>query len=164
MKTKFGPDFNCNSKRILVYIANFVNNSKKVVIRCLIKKVKNGNKRSSNFIFINLSFFRNCRYGKCENIKNGMDFICHCDLVKQNFIIKVPFMFWLRTWLVCSVPYCKAKCVWQIPGAYKLGLEWPPGAYKFFLKTLMLADKFPAYYFIFLDLYYCGIKINIWKI
>lgn len=24
---------------------------------------------------------RNCRYGKCENVKNGTDFVCHCDPV-----------------------------------------------------------------------------------
>jgi hypothetical protein len=24
---------------------------------------------------------RNCRYGKCEQIKNGTDFVCHCDEV-----------------------------------------------------------------------------------
>lgn len=26
---------------------------------------------------------RNCRYGKCENIKNGNDYVCHCDLVSK---------------------------------------------------------------------------------
>ena len=24
---------------------------------------------------------RNCRYGKCEQIKNGTDYVCHCDMV-----------------------------------------------------------------------------------
>ncbi len=24
---------------------------------------------------------RNCRYGKCEQIKNGTDYVCHCDEV-----------------------------------------------------------------------------------
>ena len=26
---------------------------------------------------------RNCRYGKCEQIKNGTDFACHCDDVSR---------------------------------------------------------------------------------
>lgn len=25
---------------------------------------------------------RNCRYGKCEQTKNGTDYVCHCDQVK----------------------------------------------------------------------------------
>ena len=28
---------------------------------------------------------RNCRYGKCENVKNGTDYVCHCDLVSDLF-------------------------------------------------------------------------------
>ena len=27
---------------------------------------------------------RNCRYGKCEQIKNGTDFSCHCDEVNSK--------------------------------------------------------------------------------
>ncbi len=31
---------------------------------------------------------RNCRYGKCEQIKNGTDFVCHCDEVISKEFIK----------------------------------------------------------------------------
>lgn len=28
---------------------------------------------------------RNCRYGRCEQIRNGTDFICHCNNVIAAF-------------------------------------------------------------------------------
>ncbi len=27
---------------------------------------------------------RVCRYGKCEVINDGTDFLCHCDMVRKN--------------------------------------------------------------------------------
>ncbi len=34
---------------------------------------------------------RNCRYGLCEQIKNGTDYTCHCDKVVLNL-----FLTWLK--------------------------------------------------------------------